>query len=88
VDGDAAHVLTHDLALTHMEAGANINSERAYFLSYGTSAAHAARGTIEGGQNAIASALYLMAAKPRQIALYESVMTVKKIAPAAIAECG
>jgi hypothetical protein len=47
--GDAAHVVTHRFALACVKTGTHFYSERLDLFGYGTSATHAARGTVKSG---------------------------------------
>jgi hypothetical protein len=69
-----------------MEPSTNLYAERPYFVGNGTGAANAACWTVKGGEKAVSSCFYFMAAKAPEIAPDRGVMIVKKIAPALIAE--
>jgi hypothetical protein len=83
---NAADIVADHFALACMEAGANSNPVWPDLLGNGAGAADAAGRAVESGKNAVASALNLITAKALEIASDSSVMTVKQVAPAVVAE--
>src|SRR5581483_3118722 len=88
VHRDAADIVIHDLAFAGVKPGADIDAERPDLLGDRAGAAHAARGAIEGGQKSVAGGLHLVAAKAREVAADQGMMTVEKMTPALIAKLG
>src|SRR4029453_4536528 len=83
---DAANIVVNDLAFSGMQSGSDLNSERSNAVGDAAGAAHAARRTIECGQHTVPSRAYLQAAKTRQLAAYDPVKALQKVAPAAVTE--
>jgi hypothetical protein len=69
-----------------MEPGANIDAEWPDLLGNAAGAADASGRAVEGGKNAVACAFNLIAAEALEIAPDSSVMTVKQVTPAVVAD--
>src|SRR5271170_7116077 len=63
----AADIVADHFALPRMQPGADSDAKRLDFLRYRASAAYAARRPVEGGENAVARALHLIAAEAREV---------------------
>src|SRR6266446_4491040 len=86
VHGDAAHVVAPQLALAGVQAGADLEAERAHRLADGQRTAHRACGTVEGREEAVARRVNLPAAEAAQLLAYGGVVPLEQIAPGAVAE--
>jgi hypothetical protein len=86
VNGDSTDVVADYFALTCMEPGTDLYSERLDFLGNGTGAANAACRTVKGGQKTVARRLHLVAAKTREITPDRGMMFIEEISPALVAE--
>jgi hypothetical protein len=81
VNGNAADIVANNLALAGMQAGANLNPQRPYFFGYCAGAAHAARRTVERGENAVAGGLDFTAAKASKVTADRRVVMFEQVAP-------
>jgi len=88
VHGDAAHVVAPQLALAGVQAGADIEAERAQRPADGQRTAHRACGTVEGREEAVARRVNLPAAEAAQLLAYGGVVPLEQVAPGAVAEPG
>ena len=86
MNGDPADVVANHFTFPSMETRANINSEWTYFLGNSAGAANTACRTIECSEYSVAGRFDFSAPKPSKIAPDRSVMIVKQITPAAVAE--
>ena len=88
VNGNPTDIVVDHFAFAGMEPSTDFDPKRPDLLGNGAGAADAARRSVEGGKNAVAGRLDLMAAKACEIAPDRGVMTVEEITPAAVAERG
>lgn len=86
VNGNAAHLIPHDLALAGMEPGADVDPERPDVVGDRAGAADTARRTVEGRQEAVTGRVDFTAPEPLEITPDNGVMAVQQVAPAAVAE--
>jgi hypothetical protein len=87
VDGDAANIVIAHFALARMQSRADFDAQRSNLFGNRARAAYSACRSIESGQNAVASRLDFMSAEAIEVASDCGVMSIKQIAPTAVAEC-
>jgi hypothetical protein len=68
VNGNTAVVVAQDFAFPRVEPGTDFYAKRLSFVGNRAGAAHPTRRAVEGGKNAVAGRLDLMAAKQREVA--------------------
>src|SRR5262249_34969786 len=74
VAADASHVFAHQLALTRVQPGPDLDPERADAVADGARAADGSRRSVEGRKEAIADRLHLAPAEPHEFAADEGVV--------------
>ena len=85
MDGDAGDVGADALALAGVQAGAHRDAGRAGALDDAQRAADRAGQAVEGGDEAVAEGLDLLAAVEREPGADERVVRVEQLAPRAVA---
>src|SRR5262249_26067496 len=85
-NGQPADLLADDLALARVKPAAHLEIERPHFVPYPARAADRARGSVEGGKEAVAGRVDLASAESRQLASRRRVVLAQHVAPAPIAE--
>ena len=86
VDGDPADLAVDQLALAGVQAGADLEAELAHRLGDRAGAADRPGRAVEGGEEAVAGGVDLLAAEPDQLAPDERVVALEQVAPAPVAE--
>src|SRR5829696_1971399 len=85
-DGDAGDLVVVQLALARVQAGTKLDAEGAHLLGHGLRAADRPRRAVERGEEAVARSVLFLAAKARELAPHERVMTSQQLTPALVAE--
>src|SRR5437773_46101 len=88
VDGDAPHVVTHQLALARVQACPKLDPQRSDFLVDGGGAADRPRRSVEGRDETISARIDLPPAVPAQLPPNDSVVRLEQGTPGTIAENG
>jgi hypothetical protein len=88
MDGYAADIVSDFLAFAGMEPRANFDPERSDFVCDRTGAPDRPRRAVERDQKSIAKSFDLTSSKPQNIPPDGGVMSLKDVAPAAIAKRG
>src|SRR5256885_5072605 len=88
VHGDPAELRPHHLTFARVEAGADLEAERAHALADRARGPHRARRAIEGREEAVASRVDLAPAELRQVLAHQRVVGVEQVAPLAVAQLG
>src|SRR5207249_1403665 len=88
VDGNAAEIVTDELAFAGMKAGAHLHPKAAHRITGRAGAANRACGAVEGGQEPVAECLYLAAPVPLELTAHERVVAPEQVPPAAVTERG
>src|SRR5207302_9396964 len=86
--GDPRHLVLVQLALSRVDAGANIQSQLAHAFNHLLGTADRPRRSVESGEEAVARGVPLLAAKPKQGAANDGVVALQQLAPAAVSELG
>jgi hypothetical protein len=77
MDSDPADILTHDLAFAGVDAGADIESERADCVRYSARAANSARRAIEGREKSVAGCIDLTPSKAAELTTDDFMVAVE-----------
>ncbi len=85
VDGQPAHVALACLQLTRVQAGANADPESPHPPADRRRAADAPSRAVEGGEEAVAGVLDLLAAMARELTSDQVVVALKQLVPSTIA---
>jgi len=89
VDGEATDLVTDHLALAGVQPGTDLDPERADSQADGASAAHAARGAVEGGgEDSIPGGVDPTAAEAGKLPPGDGVVAVEHVVPSAVADHG
>src|SRR6266542_532231 len=86
VDRDAARLAAGHLALARVDAGADLETERAHGVDDGTRAADRPRRPVEHGQYAVPGRVDLATATAPEFAPNEREVPLEELAPGAVAE--
>src|SRR5206468_3485570 len=84
----AADLVLHELALAGMEAGPYVQAELIEALADRTRARNRPGRAVEGGEEAIAGRVHLIAAKAAELDANSLVVVLQQLAPRAVAELG
>ena len=84
--GDPGNAGLHEIELSGVEAGPNLDTKLVHALDDRERAADGARRPVEDGKEAVASPIDLSAAKTSELAAKESVMVTDEGTPPGIAE--
>src|SRR5207248_6292103 len=87
-DRDARELAVVELALARVHAGAQLEPDPTDALDDGLGTANRPSRPVEGGEEAVAGRVLLLAAVARQLASNERVMLGERLAPRAVAELG
>src|ERR1043165_5870630 len=83
---DPANLAVHQLALTGMQACANLQAELAHALADRAGAANRARRPVEPREEAVAGDVELGAAKTEELTADQRMVALEKFAPAPVAK--
>ena len=84
VDRDTPKLLAHDLALSSMQAGANLDSKRMQRLATGAGAPHGTRRGVEYGEQAIPRGVNLTPAEAGQFFTHDPIVPLQYATPPGI----
>src|SRR5439155_8085208 len=88
VNGDAAYVVVHQLALACVQPGPHLDPERADAIADGAGAADRPRRAVEGGEEAVAQRLHLAPPEAGEFAAHGSMVAVQHRPPSHVSEFG
>src|SRR5439155_9429264 len=88
VDGNAPHIVAHQLALASVQPGPHLDPERADAIADGAGAADRARRSVKRREEAVAYRLYFATAEPPELAADERVVVGEQVAPPLVAHLG
>jgi hypothetical protein len=86
VDGNTADLVTDDLAFPDVDTGTDLDSQCPYAFADRGGATNSSGGTLEGGEEAVAGVVDLVAAVGSQLSPHECVVVSEHARPALIAQ--